>query len=65
MRKGKKCSKKCICKRHKGGMSRRRKGGFGILAAALPLGLLAAQKSTQRNSPHPKKHKSKYSRSRR
>ena len=59
-----KCSKKCICKCHKGGMSRRKKGGFGILAAALPLGLLAAQKSTQRNSPHPKKHKNKSSRRR-
>ena len=51
-RKGR-CSKKCKCKCHRGGKSasRRRKGGF-LTQAAVPFGLFAAQKRTQRKHAH-------------
>jgi hypothetical protein len=57
----KRCSKKCKCKCHRGGKSasRRRKGGF-LTQAAVPFGLFAAQKRTQRKHAHAhgRKHKS-------
>ena len=57
----KRCSKKCKCHCHRGGKSasRRRKGGF-LTQAAVPFGLFAAQKRTQRKHAHAhgRKHKS-------